>query len=152
MHFQNHQGFNEIPSHPPIDAASPGCIYAIPCSSCNNVYVGETGRQLQARLEDHPRSLGRNDLSSALVQHRNRFDHNFLLRDTITLARCNNPTMRKAIESAAIRHFCTVLQRLGYVQLNSQIAYNIVNDRNLLELSKSLQNRNNNASLTIDPT
>ena len=33
------------------------CVYRIPCSNCNEVYIGETGRHLEERLEEHQASV-----------------------------------------------------------------------------------------------
>ena len=30
-----------------------GCVYRIPCKNCDSVYIGETGRKLGTRLNEH---------------------------------------------------------------------------------------------------
>jgi hypothetical protein len=35
------------------DIAKTDCVYKIPCKSCEQVYIGETGRTLGTRLEEH---------------------------------------------------------------------------------------------------
>ncbi|XP_035665539.1 uncharacterized protein LOC118408783 [Branchiostoma floridae] len=35
------------------DLAKTDCVYRIPCKSCDEVYIGETGRTFGTRLEEH---------------------------------------------------------------------------------------------------
>lgn len=44
-------------------------VYEIPCGSCNRVYVGQTNRRVSNRVEEHTRSVFREDPKSALFQH-----------------------------------------------------------------------------------
>ncbi len=34
-----------------------GVIYQIPCGTCNEIYIGQTGRSLQHRVKEHQRAL-----------------------------------------------------------------------------------------------
>ena len=34
-----------------------GCVYEIPCCNCDLVYIGETGRQLELRLQEHRKEV-----------------------------------------------------------------------------------------------
>ena len=34
-------------------AEKSGVVYSIPCSTCNEVYIGQTGRHLETRLKEH---------------------------------------------------------------------------------------------------
>ena len=44
-------------------------VYIIPCSNCNQVYVGETGRDINVRIKEHKRDFCDKKLSSAAVSH-----------------------------------------------------------------------------------
>ena len=35
-------------------------IYEVPCKGCEKSYVGETGRQLGVRLNEHQKDIGKN--------------------------------------------------------------------------------------------
>jgi len=37
------------------------CIYEIPCKNCDKVYVGETGRNLSTRLNEHRKEVETKD-------------------------------------------------------------------------------------------
>ena len=47
-----------------------GVVYWIPCSSCEKVYIGQTGRTLDHRLKEHRRALiSGNVQQSAVAEH-----------------------------------------------------------------------------------
>ena len=47
-----------------------GVVYRIPCSSCEKVYIGQTGRTLDHRLKEHRRALiSGNVQQSAVAEH-----------------------------------------------------------------------------------
>ena len=47
-----------------------GVVYSIPCRSCSKVYVGQTGRQLQTRINEHKASIKHAKTSeSAVAEH-----------------------------------------------------------------------------------
>jgi len=51
-------------------------VYQIPCASCPVSYIGQTGRRLQQRLEEHKRAVRQADFnSSALAEHVWTNDH-----------------------------------------------------------------------------
>ena len=37
-----------------------GVVYQIPCKNCNQVYIGETGRTLATRLQEHKDDVRKN--------------------------------------------------------------------------------------------
>ena len=45
------------------------CIYKIPCANCPLVYVGQTGKSLEARVKQHKYSIRSGQENSALFQH-----------------------------------------------------------------------------------
>lgn len=46
-----------------------GVVYKIDCKNCKSSYVGQTGRQLRTRINEHKRSVKNNDATSALAEH-----------------------------------------------------------------------------------
>ena len=66
--------------HPPSNFGAPkdptplrqrtGVVYRIPCSSCEKVYIGQTGRTLDHRLKEHRRALASGNVQqSAVTEH-----------------------------------------------------------------------------------
>ena len=39
------------------DKDKTGLVYNIPCKNCSQVYVGETGRKLETRLQEHQKEV-----------------------------------------------------------------------------------------------
>ena len=46
-----------------------GVVYQIPCTQCNEVYIGETGRPLKTRISEHKRAVGMGDVRNANAVH-----------------------------------------------------------------------------------
>ena len=64
---------NFKPFYPPLDSI--GVIYSIPCKNCDGVYIGQTGRKLRDRINEHQRAYKIQDLNSKLFQHSMDFNH-----------------------------------------------------------------------------
>nr|XP_054766797.1 uncharacterized protein LOC129273954 [Lytechinus pictus] len=64
------------PKDRPIPDRRDGVVYKIPCSTCDKVYIGETGRPVGERMKEHRRDvrLRRTD-SSAVAEHAWDSDH-----------------------------------------------------------------------------
>ena len=58
------------PKDPSPIAEKSGVVYSIPCSICNEVYIGQTGRHLETRLKEHKAAvkLARTEIS-AVAEH-----------------------------------------------------------------------------------
>ncbi|XP_072179174.1 uncharacterized protein [Diadema setosum] len=60
-----------LPKDPVLPDRRDGVVYKIPCSTCEKVYIGETGRPVGERMHEHRRRnvrLGRTE-SSAVAEH-----------------------------------------------------------------------------------
>ncbi|EYC18626.1 hypothetical protein Y032_0027g1622 [Ancylostoma ceylanicum] len=82
------------------DCAKMGVIYEIECLTCHAIYIGETGRPLCVRINEHLASKKRESLITPLGKHR-REDHggaDFNIRCTI-LAYESQTSARKALEA-----------------------------------------------------
>ena len=53
-----------------------GVIYSIPCAECPWTYIGQTGRSLYLRLQEHSWALKKGDVTaSAVAEHVFEADH-----------------------------------------------------------------------------
>ncbi|UYV65700.1 hypothetical protein LAZ67_3005179 [Cordylochernes scorpioides] len=50
-------------------------VYSIKCNDCDSVYVGETGRYIKDRIQEHDRNIRHNDPKSLIVQHISQTGH-----------------------------------------------------------------------------
>ena len=77
-------------------------VYCIPCLDCGQCYIGESGRGLDVRLEEHKRAcrLGRD--YSAVATHSIGLDHRIGFRQAKIIYNSNNRNTRKIIEGALI--------------------------------------------------
>ncbi|XP_072037085.1 uncharacterized protein [Amphiura filiformis] len=58
------------PKDPIPKDLQPGAIYSIPCGSCDQVYIGETGKPLKKRTSEHQRDTNSgNTQKSAVAEH-----------------------------------------------------------------------------------
>ena len=80
--------------------AIPG-VYKIPCKDCNKVYVGQTGREIDIRVNEHKRSVRYAQESSAIFKHV-EYGHCIDWDDTSMLYKSNCHITRKIIESLYI--------------------------------------------------
>ena len=46
-----------------------GVVYNVRCKDCDAHYVGETGKRLSSRVQEHQRAINRKDISSAIFKH-----------------------------------------------------------------------------------
>ena len=84
-------------------AKDPGVIYAIGCTECNKVYIGETARTAEQRVKEHKAHLthGRTE-QSAIARHVVEENHGIHWEPRI-IEREKNTTKRKVKEALSIR-------------------------------------------------
>ena len=85
------------------DCTKTGVVYQIECLDCHAIYIGETGRPLRVRLNEHLASKRRQSLVSPLGKHR-REDHDGVDFNVmcIILACEKEISARKALEAGWI--------------------------------------------------
>jgi hypothetical protein len=77
-------------------------IYAIPCE-CGKLYIGETGRTLEVRLQEHQKSIEKRDPDvSKLCEHYYKTGHRFLWDEAKVIGHEEKKTARKVHEAAEI--------------------------------------------------
>lgn len=86
-----------------------GVVYNIPCESCESTYIGETGRLLQVRTNEHAKDLEKprqrdvlNTKSTALAAHYHHTGHKFNVQDVTILTEEYSNNKRKIKEALHI--------------------------------------------------
>jgi len=75
-------------------------VYRIKCNNCTKNYIGETGRELHVRLNEHQRNVRNEDENSLLFQHVDNTGHNFDFRNVDILAYEENYSTRRFLEAS----------------------------------------------------
>jgi len=58
------------PKDPEPDLQREDMVYKIPFTACNSSYIGQTGKKLSQKLDEHRRAVRQADFnSSALAEH-----------------------------------------------------------------------------------
>ena len=50
-------------------------VYQVPCKGCNQVYIGETKRNLKTQLTEHRLAVRQGDDTDGIVVHVQKCDH-----------------------------------------------------------------------------
>ena len=80
-----------------------GCVYQIPCNSCNKCYIGQTGKSLEKRLEQHKNCIRYAQDNSAIFVHVRDNNHTINWTESKKLVLSNDMLERNVIESAFIK-------------------------------------------------
>ena len=77
-------------------------VYCLPCLECPASYLGETGRNLLTRIEEHKNAcrLGKN--YSAVVTHSLDVGHRVGFSEAKIVYKCQNRNIRRLVEGALI--------------------------------------------------
>jgi hypothetical protein len=78
---------------------STGVVYQISCGGCNAQYIGETGRELGRRVEEHQRAIRNRQQSSHLYRHIQDTQHTIDWPNTKILAFQRNLYPRRIVEA-----------------------------------------------------
>ena len=99
------------PKDPSPIAEKSGVVYSIPCSICNEVYIGQTGRRLETRLKEHKAAvkLARTEISAVAEHVWLQID----FQSTAILAQENDCKKRCFMESWHIQTQSCMNQELG---------------------------------------
>ena len=79
------------------------CIYKVPCTECDEFYIGET-IDLQRRKREHRDSIRKGDNNSAVFRHLRDNNHPINIDHTIEISHITNTEKRKLTESILIQN------------------------------------------------
>ena len=94
------------------DLQRSGVVYKIPCAVCPAAYIGQTGRRLCQRLDEHKRAVKGADFnSSALAEHAWTEGHPVDWQNVSILSCCPDSHHRLVKEAILIRTSTSILNR-----------------------------------------
>ena len=80
-----------------VDAC--GTVYEVPCYGCTQVYIGETGRNLKTRINEHRNNVKFANEKSLIFQHSLNNNHKINFENTKILIKSSREKSRKFLES-----------------------------------------------------
>ena len=113
--FRPLKTLKQVLVHPkdPVPASRrKGVVYSIPCAECPRTYIGQTGRSLDLRLQEHRRALKNADVAaSAVAEHLFEAGHRFDLSKASVIDSHPHTQTRCLLESWHIQHHQAPLNR-----------------------------------------
>ena len=79
-----------------------GVVYKVDCTSCDQSYVGETGRTLKVRIKEHERAVRVSDTTNGIAVHSNNFEHQIDWKSAKVIHHEPHYYKRKVVESLNI--------------------------------------------------
>ena len=121
-----------IHTPPQKEDHSNSVVYKIPCKTCDMSYIGETGRGLQKRKQEHIRDLRFGIESNSLVAHREATEHLPNMNDITILARCRDKRLRKITESIYIKANKTINTRESSHRISTLLCKTIISSNPII--------------------
>ena len=90
--------FNKLKDPIPLNSKS-NVVYQLNCNECNNVYIGETKKQLKERTNQHIDAVRKKSNLSLIFKHCQELNHSFNFDDPKILIQNSNVRPRKFLES-----------------------------------------------------
>ena len=75
-----------------------GVVYGLGCNECDVVYVGETGRQVKDRMQEHRKDVERKKQASKISNHVEATGHSFDFENVSVLDSCSSAKTRRLLE------------------------------------------------------
>ena len=91
-------------------------VYRIPCKDCDKSYFGETGRNLETRIEEHKRACRLGHNNSMVAKHTIDVGHRIDWNKTDILYYNNNVGKRRVLEGALINLCQTIENNKSFTQ------------------------------------
>lgn len=119
-------------------------VYSIPCSNCNGIYVGQTGRTLQSRITSHKSDIKLKHRTCSLADHSIGNGHSPNFDDTKIIVAERSLYKRQFLEMVAINNTQNSLNKRSDIQgLNNIYCYLLHLEYNR---SEDQHNRSHNSS------
>ena len=102
-------------------------VYVIPCKDCDRFYVGETGRSLDIRIDEHKRACRYGLENSAVAQHSLQLDHRINFENTKIIYNDSNIGRRRVVKGAVINSVKTFHKNKSFSEEDNIITNFIFN-------------------------
>jgi len=107
-------------------------VYAIPCTQCRDIYVGQTGRDIKERLAEHERAVNKKMRSNALAKHSEDTGHKPNFQGVKNLYVEKNPAVRLMLEGLTIAinasRVCNISPPLKHMVGWAELVCDVVNE------------------------
>ena len=106
-------------------------VYAIPCSSCHQQYIGETGAGLDKRIYQHQYAIRSNNENNAIFIHQRDKSHCPDWSSARLLHKSTDVQTRRLVEAAIIKTTPNFNLKPGFVKIDnimSQFVCNLIPD------------------------
>ena len=80
-----------------------GGVYTVPCFDCDKIYVGQTGRNFETRLNEHKAAVRLGNLNNACFKHQNDVNHAIDWKNSKLVFKSNELCNRLVVESTLIK-------------------------------------------------
>ena len=100
FNYKNKLSHNLIQNKPSI--ASESGVYKIPCKNCDKNYIGETGRTLKKRIDEHKKDIRIQKSDSGVAEHVRKNNHFFDFKKAKIVYPSNSTIKRHIVESTLI--------------------------------------------------
>ena len=114
-------------------------VYVIPCTKCDQVYIGETSRELDKRIREHKYACRIDDQNYACVVHRDKHNHHMSFNQSRIILREPDKTRRLCMEAALIQTNNTIEQNRGRFNLATTIP-RLILPKSTVHMMQSLSN------------
>ena len=109
------------------DTAVDKGVYVIPCLDCDEKYVGETGRGLDIRLDEHKRACLMGMENSAVANHTLDLDHRIGFKKSKIVYKDADMGRRRVVEGAVIHCSKTFKNNKSFSEEDDILSYFIFN-------------------------
>ena len=115
-------------------------VYVINCQDCNLSYVGETGRHLSKRKNEHKTAVRNFDQKSAIAKHCWNLDHRMNFKDSKIVYANSNIIQRRAVEGVLINSIPTIPGNKSFNSIDKLNSREIIRECKLTNFVKDANN------------
>ena len=113
---------DQLISHAPKNDS--GGVYEIKCNGCESRYIGETGKTLDKRIQQHKYSVKSGQNNNAIFNHFANMNHKICWENSKFIFKSKNYIERNIVESTVIANTFNENMNLSYGQIKTDLFIN----------------------------